>query len=253
MKKLILIVFLFFNIVHLSNAQGFDWQYSPRLPFNTPTLFLGVNYNLNYLIHNGYIDLRVGNAYCCTFNSGIGVGSGYGFQIENWQTGDIAIFGLINYITFPGKFKAFDRPLKLPNGDEVIYEHEFTSSLSYLMLDFGAKWRLLGTHIFVGGELKSGLLVGKSSKQIERIISPDYFTFNDGSQLKEISDGIITDVNTFVISPGVRIGYDLNLGKGYYVSPTFNVGFPMINIAKANSAEWLTWNFSFGITLFRGF
>jgi len=52
MKKIIFII-SFIAFSHSVFAQGFDWQYSSRLPFVHPKLFIGGNVSLGEIATTG--------------------------------------------------------------------------------------------------------------------------------------------------------------------------------------------------------
>lgn len=246
--KFFIVFYLFASYAQLS-SQGFDWQYSPRLPFDTPVFFVGVNGNLNYFLHYGSLDLT--ESYkCCTFTKGTGVGSIFGINAEYWQTGTIAISGSFSYMTVPGFFEADGEPLPVYPSGIYYYKNEFNSTLSYLTLDTDAKWRLFLSHFFVGTGIRIGFLVSNKSEFYEKIVSPPEGRFNDGSQRRTIANGVISDIHSLFVTPKVSLGYDLNLGLSTYSSISFIAGLPIINISK--DSEWQSWNFQIAIKIFRG-
>lgn len=230
-------------------SQGFDWQYSPRLPFETPIFFVGLNGNLTYLMHFGSIDFT--ESYkCCTFNRGEGIGSIFGINSEYWQTPTIAFTGSLSYMTSPGNFEADGEPLPVYPSGIYFYKNEFNSQLSYITLEIDVKWRLFLTHFFVGVGFRTGILVSNKSEFFEKIISPPEGRFNDGTQRRTIANGIISDIQPYFFTPKFNLGYDVNLGLGTYSSISISTGLPIINISK--DSKWLSWIFQLNIKLFKG-
>ena len=249
-NKILFIMIFLLPVVSLS--QGFDWQYSSRLPSKYPYLFIGGIAETNYLIHYGYIDLTEGYSKCCTFENGNGIGNGFGIASEYWK-GIWAIYGTLTFSSFPGNFTADGITLKRKLNDgtvyDVKYQNDFKSSLSYVFFELGAKYRIFQSHMHVGGGLKLGFLTNNKAEHIERIVSPAEERFADGTQSQILSDGKISDLRSYVITPRIRIGYDLTFGTGLYASPTFSIGLPILNIAK--NAQWQTWSFTLGISVYK--
>lgn len=237
------------NLHYKLSGQGFDWQYSPRLPFETPTFFVGLNGNLAYYLHNGSIDFR--EIYkCCTFTYGAGFGSIFGINAEYWQTATIALSGSLSYMTVTGDFEADGEALPVYPSGLFYYKNEFNTKLSYITVEMDAKYRLFLTHFFAGVGIRFGFLVSNKSEFYEKIVSPPEARFNDGSQRRTIANGVISDIQPIFFTPKLNLGYDLNLGLGTYSSIALSAGLPIINISK--DSEWLSWIFQLNIKIFRG-
>ena len=89
MNKKNYILFLFFFVpITFGFAQGFDWQYSPRLPFKFPYLFGGISYNPGYTLNHGNMYLQELEQTklidCCNFTNGTGFSNSFGLDIEYW-------------------------------------------------------------------------------------------------------------------------------------------------------------------------
>lgn len=252
MKKnftIVILLFFLINFQYKLSGQGFDWQYSPRLPFETPTFFVGLNGNLAYYLHNGSIDFR--EIYkCCTFTYGAGFGSIFGINAEYWQTATIALSGSLSYMTVTGDFQADGEALPVYPSGLFFYKNEFNTKLSYITIEMDAKYRLFLTHFFAGVGIRLGFLVSNKSEFYEKIVSPPEARFNDGSQRRTIANGVISDVQTMFFTPKLNLGYDLDLGLGTYSSIALSAGLPIINISK--DSEWLSWIFQLNIKIFRG-
>jgi|GEM_PF-606543 len=248
-QVLFLICFLF---PVASFSQGFNWQYSSRLPSKYPYLFVGVIAETNYLIHYGYIDLTEGYSKCCTFENGNGIGNGFGLASEYWK-GIWAIYSSFTFSTYPGNFTANGISLKRKLNDgnlyDVKYQNQFKSTMSYVFLEIGAKYRILQSHLHFGGGIKLGILTNNKAVHTESIVSPAEERYADGTQTQTISDGKISDLKSYVITPRIKLGYDLTFGKGLYATPSISLGLPILNIAK--NAQWQTWSFTFGISIYK--
>ncbi|MGA2295916.1 MAG: hypothetical protein ABSG15_00025 [FCB group bacterium] len=245
-------IFLFTLILSLNAySQGFDWQYSARMPSDSPTMFIGITGEFNYQIHSGSFNFLEQQVTCVQFNNGKGYGYSAGISGEYWNTGVFAIFGNIIYSNVPGKF-AQTVSIQKVNYD-LISEYDYNSNISYASLEGGLKWRLFESHLYIGCSLQFAVLVSNKEDCIEKIIGPDNappFNTNPPSYQRVISDGGISDQNPFNIIPKIRIGYDLPIGLGMYASPSIIAGFSILPIAK--DSQWRRFPVSFGITFYKG-
>ncbi len=241
-----------------ARSQGFDWQYSSRLPFDFPYLFAGLTGYTGYTMHDALLDLSEGNGDCCKFTEGKGWVSSIGLKSEYWLDGTWAANASLSYFTERGDFTAtgqslpftvFDSQGKIVGHDTVDFENSMDISLSYLTIEAGGKMRLFKTHLFAGAALEFGYLLQQKSEQTERVVAPSYFKYNDGSQVRTLGTHTISGISNFLFTPKLMLGYDLPLGLDIYITPLVSVGFPLHNISSDGS--WKMWNFNFGISLLR--
>jgi hypothetical protein len=249
MKKMLLKITLYFIITAASYAQGFDWQFSPRLPFKMPVLFLGAAARYDALQHFGDVNYIEGVNQCAVFSSGKGNGFTVGGYSEYWHTGYLAITGGLLYSSVPAVFLADGDALPLASGEVFKTEYEFSAELHYVTLEAAAKYRLFDSHFFSGGGIQFGTRISQSTAQKERVVSPAEGHFNDNSQ-ERIFDADITGFSRFTFAPQVFIGYDLPVGLGYYLSPTLRAGASLNSLS--DDASWRNLNFSVGLALVKG-
>ena len=74
-------------------------------------------------------------------------------------------------------------------------------------------------------------------QQVERIISPDYETFSDGSIIRNIEGGKIPEINTFNINFNLKAGYDISIMNGMYVSTYIGYILPISNYVSGNNTN----------------
>ncbi|OGU13048.1 MAG: hypothetical protein A2X61_03565 [Ignavibacteria bacterium GWB2_35_12] len=233
-------------------AQGFDWQFSARMPADSPVLFFGLSGEFNHLIHNGSLDLEEANCNCGAYKTGSGEGFTAGIAGEYWIDGLTAITfsGLYNYS--PGKFTVQAEPLPRVDGGMLLTEYDFTSKIAYLLIEPGIKYRIPGSHLNIGGGLQFGFLLSNSSVHKERIIgdaNEPPFPTNPPSY-ERIVDGKISELNNIFLQAKIRLGYDLTYGLGLYATPNISIGIPILNLTK--TSEWKRWAFSAGLTVYWG-
>ena len=256
MRKFAYILSLMLLTTITAGAQGFDWQYSPRLPFRYPYLFGGIVGGMDYERHNTSLNLSENNYECCQFEAGSGFGSTIGLKGELWLQGVWGVSMQLSYLTRRGNFTAdgyslpftvFDSQGKIIGHDTATFQNTMKSSLSYITLEAGAKRRILGTHLFAGVGIELGYLVTQKYTHTEQVISPSYFKYNDGSQQRELDDYSVSNISKFLFIPKLIMGYDIAVGLGLYTTPFVSVGFPLHNIAQ--NGKWNTWSFSLGISI----
>ncbi len=248
-RKLFYILILLF-IYDEVFAQGFDWQYSARLPSSSPSFFIGLTGEYNHLIHSGNLDFTEAQNSCATYTKGTGEGYSEGIRGEYWITGLLAFYGEILYVNSPGNFTVQAEPL--PRIGQLLQtEYDFSTTMTYFLIEPGIKYRLFDSHFHAGAGLQIGFLMNDNSIHKERIIGPDNAPpFPSGSYERIISDGKISSLNTFFIEPRIQFGYDLTYGIGKYATPTISIGIPVFDLTK--SSGWKRWAFSAGLTIFLG-
>lgn len=255
LKILICFLLLLVSANSLILAQGFDWQYSARLPFKYPYFFGGLAVDAGYLSNYGNINLQEiekGGTYdCCNFANGKGLKTTIGISSEFWYTGELAFQGKLTYSSLSSSF--ISDGVSLPRiivKDTVHFSNELKSTLKYLSLEIGGKHRLFNSHFSLGVSLETAFLVANNLSQTEKVVSPDYWTYSDGSQQRTISRGQISGISIINLIPKIKLNYDFNIGLGMYFTPEINLGLPLINVAS--KADWRTWQFNFSISILRG-
>jgi hypothetical protein len=259
MRKIIFILLFCFAALNLS-AQGFNWQYSPRLPFDYPFVFAGLSGGADYFIHKGQLDLKEGKGDCCSFRTGTGIGTSFGLAGEFWYTGLIAFSAKLGVTFNNGTFLADGQATpfteqgtsqRILGRDTVLFQNKLVSNIGYLNLELGAKWRLMESHFHVGAAVEIGYLISNTFTQTESVVSPSWWVYPAlNTQQRTVASWTMTNVSKISFSPRIRFGYDLTFGLGMYATPMVTFGFPLQNIADTGS--WQTWYFNIGITLYRG-
>ncbi len=248
MKKTVYIL-LFYLLIPMSGfSQGFDWQYSARLPQEVPQFFVGLTAEAGYQSHFGefpYLE----NFKCCEYNSGSGVGANIGIAAEYWKKANMVYGGKVLTSFVPGNFNTLVDGQMLSNNRELITEYEFSSVITYISAEVFIKRRIAETHLFISGNLGFGYLLNKQFEFKEKVFSPANYTFVDGSQVRNL-EGTVGELNKLMLLPGIHIGYDLNLGRGMYASPSISLGYSPVDFTE--TSEWKRVVYSFGITIYRG-
>ncbi len=250
MQRIFYIFIVFVCLSINANSQGFDWQYSARMPAEYPDIYFGVFAEYSILSHEGGIDFFENAVFCRRFKNGSGKGISLGISAEYWMEGDAAVSGSISYKNALGSFKVKS---VLPRVEEdFVSEYRFDSDFSYLCLQAGAKYRLFRSHFHAGAEVVIEYLFNNENEYSERIISPnDYFTTDPPTQERTIAEGSIADAESIIFYPAINLGYDFEYGRGHYSTIYFSAMFPLSDVIQ--NGNWKMWSFSFGIIIRRGF
>jgi len=227
-----------------SKAQGFDWQYSSRLPFETPKIFFGVDGGLDYNLHQGDFNFIEQYFKCCSFTDGNGIGYKIGLKIEYWASAEFAIFGSAGFNYIMGQFIEQYGPYPDGNGGTQLTEFEFNSKSNYINFEAGIKYRLFLSHFFVATTFSAAFMIDNTNEHLERTISKASLTWDE----RIITDGRVPDLKSFVFQPEFKLGYDLNMGLGAYSSVYIGVAFPIQN--QLSEGDWRKWTLSAGVSVY---
>lgn len=239
-------------------AQGFDWQYSARLPFDSPIRFYGVELATGYSTQFASLDyLEKGTPFtCCTYDNGSGIPYGVLLAVDYWLAPDISAQGglgvLVRNVSFTSDPQSFPR---IDNSGVYIVssEYVFQGSITYVTAQASMRYRLLGTHLNVGGGLKLLLKLSETQTQIDRVLGPDdyFFDGNPPTKEKDLEATLLNDASAFVIEPFLSVGYDLSLRRGMYLTPAITVGGPVTSLSKTQ--PWRSIDFGFSLRLVTAF
>ncbi len=234
-------------------AQGFDWQYSARVPTPSPIRFVGLEVMTGWTDQTGplpYIQTGLGFE-CCRYENGSGIPLAIGVGGEYWISGDVALTGTFGYRGQGASFTTTGDTLPRVGKEPVITQYELSARLHYAALTAGAKLRLFETHLTVGLGARFMVSLGSSSTQTERIVQPSDYTFNNGAKEMVLSSSPIDNLKPFVVVPYLQLGYDISVSRGMYLTPTFTLGIPLMSVAS--SATWHMTELGVGVRLMRAF
>jgi hypothetical protein len=247
-KKITAILFLFFLLNQFSYSQGFDWQYSPRLPFETPNLFIGVDLFSTYNMNSSDFVICEKDIVCDTFNKGAGIGYSAGLKLESWTSAVFSYFVCANYLYIPGKFIKENNFVYNPDVGDKVLEYEYFYSQYSIGAEIGCKYRMnfILPHLFSGISIRGLYQINAKDEFILRKVSEAdwinqeiYFTDFDGPEFSE-----------FILMPELKLGYDLNMGLGSYSSLYLAAGVPLYSYISKSDGSLRRWAFSAGISYF---
>lgn len=218
-------------------AQGFDWQYSARFPTGYPSFFVGVNGTAVQEQFSGDIHYTQGVVLCGAFSEGSGKGISIGVQADNWITPWWTLTGAVRYESFNGVFSARGDTLqRAPGAPPTIVAYEIEGDFSHLVLDVGARYRVLPqAKAFIGAGVQFGVLLSHSTVQRQRIVSPAEQRFADGSQEQSLRDNIV-GFRSFFAAGRVSAGIDIPLARSLYASPSLFASVPVVSMVS--DASW---------------
>lgn len=240
-SKLILIVYvLFVYNIEESNAQGFPWQYSARLPVDIPKFYYGINVNYGYIISKGALSFLEDDINCLSFKNGTGSSLSFGINGEYWnQTNSFAYTFALNYIINNLNYKFTDF---VPISKDITAEYENRLDLDYsnIAANVGIKYRLLNTHFHLGAGLSIATSLLSNFNVKERIIGPETmppFQTNPPSYERDIINGQFDDFSIIEFYPNISFGYDLNFGNGKYLTPVVSMYIPIMDVMKHDNVR----------------
>jgi hypothetical protein len=244
---------MFINLQNIL-SQGFDWQWSARLPIENPHNYYGIsaNYGLDYFV--GHISFVENKVYCQNFGNGNGNDISFGVNLEHWtEYNHYAFFSALQYKNYSVISSSVDL---IPLNEEVIGKYKTILDYNFNQIDLlvGIKYRILETHFSIGAGLSLGYIVSNGYTATEEILGPTEvppFSTNPPSYTREITSGELKQLNNFVIKPFFRLGYDLELGRGTYIEPHLCILFPLWSMISGDKVNH--YSASFGINLYRMF
>lgn len=253
MKFYQIISLLFLSATAL-NAQGFDWQYSARLPFETPRFYWGFNTQFGLQSSNGRILFSENTIQCQNFEDAAGNNYSLGIQCEYWERQ--------NRYTFRAALQYGFNTISSKSTDFIPYsstltaefENQLNISFSQINLKAGGKYRIAQTHLNIGANLALAFIVLNDFNITERIVGPPEippFAGTSNPYEREILNGQISSFVPLRFYPEINIGYDIELGLGTYLEPTLTLAFPLTSMFSG--AKVSNYSTSFGLKFYRKF
>lgn len=249
MRYLLGIILLFFYIETYS--QGFDWQYSYRLPYSIPSKFIGLNGGYSLNSSTGDFEFLEDYTPCCKYQSGTGYSLEIGLHYEYWLN---SISAVIFKSTFNSTSSNFSQTIQVPRSDGINdyiakYNYSMSEKRNYLILSGLFKHRILKSHFAIVAGLNSYYILGSQATHTEDIISPMDERFIDGTRSRVIKKGMYGEYNTITINPVIGFNYDYAILRGYYSSFTASLQIPVTNVI--NNEDWKEWKFQVSVTILK--
>ncbi|MFH1049899.1 MAG: hypothetical protein V1779_03095 [bacterium] len=237
---------LFFISLLKVQSQGFDWQYSARLPFEVPQHFIGFDCSSGYKSISSDFKICDQNIPCDTFNIGSAMVLSAGIKFEVWTSSDFSYFANLTLDYSKNSFKNENLFYYIPDIGSKVLEYEYIRTEYVPEIEIGVKYRMrfLLPHLFTSVSVRAGYIVNASEELILRKISEadwldDEIHFTGFESLK---------LSQFLFEPHFKLGYDLNLGLGKYASVYIDLGLPLQN--RLTEKSWHSTTVSAGVSIF---
>lgn len=249
MRRILILAIMIINGEIFS--QGFDWQYSFRLPYKIPDKFIGFNLNYSINKNTGNFEFMEDYIPCCKYNSGNGYSLNFGIAYENWINPLGALTININYSTTNS---SFNQTIQIPRSDGIndyysIYKYEMDEKRTNLNLLAKYKHRLFKSHLSANLGVDVMYFLGSNATHTEEIIAPETETFINQTRKRIIKKGIYGDYNKFGLSLVLGLCYDYSIYRGYYASISSAIHIPITKIIQ--NQDWKEWKFVFSITILK--
>jgi hypothetical protein len=247
--RIISLIYLAANISSEALSQGFDWQYSTRMPSANPNFFIGPITSLSADMHAGSLNFSENLIPCCRFKEGSGYTAEVGILSEIWMNnGNYALNLALSFSRMKSEFEANPDPVYYR--DDTLYTKLlFTNTINYFDIDAFYKKRMFQEHFYYALGAKLRFVASNNFEHKEKTIGDG--VFNNGMNERKINSGEMSELSFINIYPTLKIGYDLNLGLGLYASPFIDFSFSLLNQSKEDA--WKNYNFRIGVSVLKGF
>jgi hypothetical protein len=223
-------------------SQGFDWEYSARMPFEIPTLYVGGIVSADVSFHSGNIKSLERTFTCAEYGSGSGFAGGAGLSAEWWIQPKTAIQFSTMLRSSTVEFATPTMQLPLATGEFLSERYSLSTNALYLSVVAAAKQRFLLPFAFVSAGVQLDSRVSSSISQKVEALEPTWFRYNDTkSTSKQLSNSEITELRQLTASLLLSVGYDLDVGEGQYMLPALFVTLPMVSASPLT--DWYSTTF----------
>ena len=214
-----LILIFVFVLPSFVLSQGFDWQVSSRQPYDITNKYIGTVGSLSYGYHTGSFPFLEKDIVCCNYDKGDGLGVQFGLAGEYWYEHDLAFTASVLYSQVSANFRTETSVIKKTNPDLPGFNwttaYESDNTLGFITLDMAVKKRIYNKLSLRAG-VDINFNINSSEAHKNTVVSPKNVPFSDGTFEKELSNGRIGDLSSFVLGVNIGASYDINLGIEKY-------------------------------------
>ncbi|TAE28914.1 MAG: hypothetical protein EAZ92_07465 [Candidatus Kapaibacterium sp.] len=234
-------------------AQGFDWQYSSRLPTGYPVLFVGVLGNAAQSLHT--TTMRVSESLprvldCgCAFSTARSIDWSAGIVGEYWlPESNIAVYVALlaeqRNAVFQSDSVVFARnPNLYPTN--FVSRYTLTTQVWNTSIEAGFRGKFAPLPFFVGAAVQGAYTLVDSARSL-RLVEDANGTVKEG-----LPTNFIT-FNPVNFSAKAFIGADIPLATSMYASPSLFIAYPFGNLITG-SASWTRLSFGLQVAFMLGF
>ncbi len=242
---------IMFLICFEAFSQGFDWQYSYRLPYSIPSQFIGLSGGYSINSSSGDFDFLEDYTPCCKYKSGTGNSIEFGLIYEKWITPLSSVVLKTSYFATNSNF---EQTIQVPRSDGISdyitkYRYSMSENRQTLNLSGFFKHRLMESHLSVLGGINLQFYLNSGATHTEEIISPSNEVYIDGSRKRNIKNGIYGNYNKVPINPTIGLIYDYTTIRGYYTSISTIMHIPITNVV--NNELWKEWKFQISVSILK--
>ncbi|MFM2133141.1 MAG: hypothetical protein RL156_422 [Bacteroidota bacterium] len=224
-------------------AQGFDWEYSERMPKYSSAWYGGASALYANDGHTSNIDIleKAGAEYpeiiCAALTSGSGNDLRISLAGEYWFAGGMSLSLRAGYSTRQALFTAQSPDALLFDGSILRTKYELSTNVHALCVEPAVKVCIPSTHVWGSVGLSAEFITGSKTSLIERVLTPSGFVFTGTTSAERLlADRDRVGIRGFVVNPFVSAGVDLDVATDMYVSPSLSLGLPLMSYA-----EWASW------------
>lgn len=229
-----------------SYSQGFDWVYDTRMPSKYPSIFMGLFAETGLSIITMEQLQSKQTPLCGNYDNGSASDFKAGVNVELWnQSGVSSICFGLGVQQMRMEFDD-ERQITRWEGEEVVYTYRFglESKSTYIFAEGFFKHRFSNSHLH--GAIGLSTLIGMGGKgdtrQFGEILEP-----SDKVSSEEFGEATDLSLKSLQITPIVRLGYDLDMGRNMYSTPYIAIGLPLFS--SINDVNVRNWQINFGISI----
>ena len=211
--------------------------------------YVGAGFNL----HTANFGALPGVPSCCQeYNSATNIVPAIGLLIEFPIMTDLHLQTRVGYTALGGTLNSTEvignEPVlgdgTVPGGErrDVTVEHTLETGLPMIVVEPILGYRVLKNG-WVSAGLRGGFLMNTGFDQQETLVSPDGYTFLDGSATRNAVSTDIPDANSLQMHASVGLGYELQVGTGMTIVPEVRYYLPL---TKISSVDWSVQTFQVG-------
>jgi hypothetical protein len=238
-----------------TTAQGFDWQYSSRLPTGYPRLFLGVVGSGMQSQHTAtmrYLDFDNGKECDCeaVFNRATSIDFTGGIIAEYWlPEANMAIYGVLQAEQRNAVFEANGRVLPVSSvlgGGDFTTKYTLTANSLNASIEAGLKVKFASMPLYAALGLQAASVLVKQF-DLKEISTNARFLYS-----AENLPTSFVQLHPFILGGKVSVGGDFALTKSVYASPALFVSAPFGSVVLGGNT-WSRLSYGVQVAVLLGF
>ena len=235
-------------------AQGFDWEYSARMPKYSSAWYGGVSALYANDGHTSNIDIlekasaQYPEIICASLTSGSGNDLRVSLAGEYWFSAGMSLMLRAGYSARSAVFTAQSPEALLFDGSILRTSYELSTKVHAICVEPAVKVCIPSTHLWGSVAVSAEFITGSQTTLSERVQTPSGFVFT-GTTSRErlLTDRDRVGIRSVVINPVLSAGIDVDVAKDMYLSPSVCVGLPLMSYA--DWASWKTLSLGFRVTM----